>query len=72
MRYEKPFDTADDNETAARDCSVVCLCNVKVADPIEPRPAPPDPWAACDCPWCESMAALGLSRPSPICWGSDQ
>ncbi len=35
-----------DNETAARDCDPVCVCNVKAGcDNV---------WAQCDCPWCES------------------
>ena len=60
--YSPPLYTADDNESSARDCNVVCLCNVKT----EPT------WAPCDCPWCESMGALGLAQPSALCWGRDQ
>lgn len=51
MDYRKPFD-APDNETAARDCETVCVCNVK-----------PDPWAACDC-----RACLADDEPGSLAW----
>lgn len=46
--YLDPFEAAaDDNETAARDCSVVCVCNVKT---------PADVWAPCRCAHCLGAA----------------
>lgn len=45
------FGPWDDNETTARDCDPVCVCNVKDPQHIEPEPEP-DPWEPCDCPDC--------------------
>lgn len=56
MDYDKPTDT-DDNETAARDCSVVCLCNAKLEHDQGAEDEPGehhtvDPWDPCDCAAC--------------------
>lgn len=62
MDYDKPTDPDCDNETAARDCSVACLCNVKLEhdqgaedEPGEHHTVDPwavDPWEPCDCVAC--------------------
>ena len=60
MEYTKPAN-AEENETSARDCETVCICNVKMEPAAELRalgilPAR-DPWAACDCPYCQAVGA---------------
>lgn len=57
MDYDKPTDTDCENETAARDCAVVCLCNVKLEHDqgVDDEPGEHhtrDPWDPCDCAAC--------------------
>lgn len=63
MDYRKPLDASDDNETAARDCETVCVCNLKAPHGTARVLAacrtvgvwvPPafDVWSACDCRAC--------------------
>lgn len=44
------FGRYDDNPSAV-DCDVVCVCNVKDPQHVEPD-GEPDPWDPCDCPDC--------------------
>jgi hypothetical protein len=64
VRYDKP--DSEHNDTSARDCETVCVCNVKHRvswahpHPTEHPPNRPrlvDPWAPCDCPYCKAVAS---------------